>query len=188
MIKTIYFVTSNIGKFKTVSEFISSQTSKIKLENIALDIPEYQSLDIEEIAKGKAIHAWDLVKKPLLVDDGGIFLEKYNQFPGALTKYVYQGIGLEGFWKLAKEDPRAYFLTCMVYIDGPCSYRIFTGKCNGTIADPKTQIISDKHLPLADIFIPEGYNLSLNELRRQRLVDNFHREFALQSLLDWITK
>lgn len=185
--KTIYFATSNTGKFEEVKRYIDTYSTSINLEIISLDIPEYQTLSIKEVAKGKAQEAFKLVKKPLIVDDGGIYLEAFNKFPGTLTKFVYQGIGLNGFWKLAKDNPKAYFLSCLVYIDDSCSYKYFEGTQHGTLVNPNTKEIVDKRLPFAEIFIPEGYTETLGELRRKNIHGQFHRESALKELITWLS-
>jgi XTP/dITP diphosphohydrolase len=153
MEKRIVFVTGNADKFIEVERYLKQIDPTIILEQVNIDLPEYQSLDIHKIALGKAEEAWRLLQKPLLIDDGGIYLERFNNFPGPLAKYVFQGIGLEGFWLLAKDDPRAYFLSCLVYYYAPGSYKFFEGTCYGTIIEP-TGVITRKQMPFRDIFIP----------------------------------
>src|SRR5690242_7385651 len=103
MTKTLYFVTTNAGKFEEVKKWINELDPSIDLIQVSLDIPEHQSLDVHKVALAKAIDAWNLVKKPLLIDDGGIYLEKYNKFPGTLSKFVADGIGIEGILTLCKD-------------------------------------------------------------------------------------
>lgn len=156
-IKTISFVTTNSGKFQELSQYFNELCPSIKIEQVAMDIPEIQSLDVEEIALNKAKYAWEILKKPLIIDDGGIYLEQYNNFPGPLAKYVFQGLGFDGFWKLAENDPRASFLCKIIYIDGPENYKIVEGILKGNITKPEHPP-KDSHLPFTEIFIPEGFD------------------------------
>jgi XTP/dITP diphosphohydrolase len=183
---TITFVTGNTDKFDEVKRYLTEVEPTIILEQVALDLPEYQSLDIQAIALAKAQEAWRILQKPLLIDDGGIYLDRYNNFPGPLIKYVLQGIGLEGFWLLAKDDPRATFLSCLVYYSGPNTYQYFEGTCSGTIIQP-TGITTRKQMPFGDIFIPHGATQTLTELQGTELERScHHRRKAVVSFAQWI--
>lgn len=184
--KTVTFVTSNKGKFAEVQRYLKEFDASIILEQAELELPELQSLDIHAIALGKAKKAYKILKKPLLIDDGGIYLERYNNFPGPLVKYVFQGIGLEGFWLLAKDDPRVYFLSCLVYYYGPNQYQIFEGTCHGTVIKPTGKIL-ESSLPFTSIFIPQGSTKSLAEIRNtpeERACH--HRRKALEKFVTWL--
>lgn len=178
------FVTTNVGKFEEVQQWIRKLDPSIRLKHAAIELPEYQDLDIRTVALGKAQKAWELLKEPVLIDDGGIYLERYNKFPGTLSKYIYQGIGLDGIWLLAKEDPRAYFLSCLVYMLHPVSYHFFEGICHGTIIKPSSNI-EDTHLPYTYIFVPEGNTKTLAELRNTKEeIECHHRLKALKQLIN----
>ncbi|MHB9147601.1 MAG: non-canonical purine NTP pyrophosphatase [Candidatus Amoebophilus sp.] len=170
---TLTFVTGNNGKFKEVERYINELAPTITLKQAAIDLPECQSLDIRTVALGKAQKAWELLQAPVLIDDGGIYLERYHQFPGTLSKYVYQGIGLDGIWLLAKEDPRAYFLSCLVYITSPTDYHFFEGICQGTIIKPVSAVL-DSHLPYTYMFVPNGQTKTMAQLRNTEAEKEFH--------------
>jgi XTP/dITP diphosphohydrolase len=147
-------------------------------------LPEIQSLDIEKVVKQKAGEAWSLLQRPLLVDDGGAYLEQYPQFPGALTKYVYEGIGLEGIWKLAKDNSRAWLMNYLLYCDGPQSFHLFKGICYGKLIEPTT--IIDPRLPYTSIFIPDGSDTLLAHLRgTQEEKAIHHRWKAARQFIMW---
>ena len=62
-------------------------------------------------------------KKPLIVDDAGIFFDGFNQFPGALAKYVMQGIGIKGILKLIQNKQKAAFRNVITFTnDGNTMY------------------------------------------------------------------
>ena len=75
---TLTFVTGNNGKFKEVERYINELAPTITLKQAAIDLPECQSLDIRTVALGKAQKAWELLQAPVLIDDGGIYLERYH--------------------------------------------------------------------------------------------------------------
>ena len=186
--KHITVVTSNCGKFEEIKRYIHFFDPTIIVEQSALDVPEYQDMDIEKIAIGKAQHAWNILKKPLLIDDGGLYLEKYNKFPGAFSKYVYEGIGLEGIWHLAQDDPRAFFLNCLVYKDCATTEQIFLGMTKGHLIKP-TGTIGHKQLPFRSIFVPQGHTQTIDELWQHEQDQKSHHRFqSIEKLMDFLKK
>ena len=187
MKKKIKFVTSNDGKFEEVAQWLHELDPTIELEKLTLDVPEIQSLDIEEVALQKADVAWHVVQEPLLIDDGGIYLEQFNNFPGPLTKYVHQGLGFDGFWSLAKQDPRVYFLNVLVYRDSR-GYQLFSGKCSGVVIEPSKELIEGHNqLPFTKLLVPEGATRSLAELRGTDEEKKYHHRYhSLRKLTDWL--
>lgn len=182
----ILFVTGNTEKFKEVQRWLKELDPSIILEQAKVDLPEIQSLDVQKVALSKAKEAWNLFKKPLLIDDGGIYLEKYNKFPGTLSKYVFEGIGLEGVWLLAKEDPRTYFLCCLVYVDGPDSYQLFEGISRGITIQPR-HAVKNLQLPYTEIFIPTGSEKTFSELKGTEEEKLYHHRLrAIKKLVDWL--
>lgn len=185
---TITFVTTNNGKFEEVKRWLAQLDATLIIEQAAIDVPEYQSLDVQEVAFSKARDAYNLLKKPVLIDDGGLYLEKYNNFPGPLSKYVFQGIGFEGTWLLAQADPRAYFLNCLVYASGPCALQLFEGISKGRLIEP-ADFSGHKNLPYSSIFIPTGSTKTLAELRGSPEEQKYHHRFqALQNFVTWFRK
>ena len=183
----ITFVTSNTGKFEEVKRWIGELDATIILEQAALDLPEYQSLDIHEVARGKAHEAWRTLQKPVLIDDGGIYFEQYYKFPGTFAKYVYQGIGLEGIWKLIKHDPCTYFLSCLVYKDAPDTEHIFEGVCTGELIKPDNSQVRIAALPYTQLFVPEGSTKTLAELYGTDEDKQYnHRYKAVVQFLSWL--
>jgi non-canonical purine NTP pyrophosphatase (RdgB/HAM1 family) len=184
--KHIVIVTSNNGKFEEIKRYLNQLDPSITLEQSTIDVPEYQDMDIQRIAVGKANYAWNILKKPLLIDDGGLYLEKYNQFPGAFSKYVYEGIGLEGIWLLAQDDPRAYFLNCLVYKDSETSEHLFLGMTKGHLIAP-TGTMGHKQLPYRSIFIPEGYTQTIDELWDHDTFHSMHHRFkSVEKLVEFL--
>ncbi len=164
---TITFVSGNSYKYEEVRRYLSEFDPTLVVEQATVDLPEYQTLDIRSIALAKAEETWRLLQKPVLIDDSGLYLERYHNFPGPLIKNVLQGIGLEGFWLLAKDDPRATYLSCLAYYYAPHTYKLFEGTCSGTIIQA-TENKKTKRMPFGDttsLFIPEGSSQSFSQLQ-----------------------
>jgi len=180
----IYYATGNAGKFEEVQSFLKAHQADITVKQFDVDIEEIQTLDQKAIAIDKAKKAWALLKKPLLVDDGGIFFEGYNQFPGTMSKFIFQALGFDGIFKLVKEHDKAAFILHMVYIDGDV-VETFEGRCDGTIIKPK-DFSSHPQLPLTAIFKPDGSDKTYAELRYTPEFTNYaFRQRALKKFLDW---
>lgn len=161
--KELIYATGNKGKFESVAKFFE-RLPAFEVKQFSGELSEEQTLDQEAIAIAKAKQAWHLVQKPLLVDDIGIYFNQYNQFPGTMTKFVYQALGFEGIYKLVQEGDKASFIIYLVYIWGPNEYKVFTHESIGHIIKP-AHLITDSHVPFEYIFVPEGYDKSYIELK-----------------------
>lgn len=182
---TIYYATSNPVKFQEAEQFFHDTDSGISLERYADDIPEIQSLDQELVAINKAREAWNRLQKPLLAEDAGIYFEKFNHFPGTLTKFIYQAIGMEGLLKLVKSQDKALFQMHLIYYYGPDQYQIFKANCPGTIIETNV-FQASKSTPFDDIFMPDGSDKTYAQLRQSNLLSNFnYRVKALEMFAAW---
>lgn len=180
----IYYVTGNAGKFEEVQKFFAMHETNIIVKQFDVDIEEIQTLDQKKIAVDKAHKAWNLLKKPLLLDDGGLFFERYNQFPGTMSKFIFHALGFEGIFKLVNEGDKAAFILQMVYIDGNI-LETFEGRCDGTIVK-HVDVATHPQLPLTAIFKPDGSDKTYAELRHTPEFVNFaFRQRALKKFLEW---
>lgn len=180
------YVTGNPGKFEEVRDFLHQAQAPIQLEQVALPIIEIQSMDQKAVALDKARQAYQLLKKPLLVDDAAIYFTKYNQFPGVFTRYVYTGIGMEGMFKLVQPGDRAYFLLYLAYVDAAGREQVFEGRCDGVITHPAV-FKAHPDLPFDDIFVPDGSLQSYADLFHTPAFAQFaYRLRAIQAFLKWL--
>ncbi len=115
----IVFITGNENKRKEVEQILGSDKNCIV--NISLDLPEIQSISVEEVTKEKIKSALELLKQNfnevikkfaeqgikvkslkdiiLICEDSGLYINDMNKFPGALIKFYYESIGNEGIIK-----------------------------------------------------------------------------------------
>ncbi len=187
MKKSIKFVTTNNGKFEEVKSWIHELSSSVELEQAPLDLHEIQSLDVASVGIEKAAAAWNILQSPLLIDDGGIYLTRYNNFPGPLSKYVFEGLGFEGFWHLAKPDPRAFFMSVFVYKDNEKSHHLFDGKSLGKLIDPTNIELGHAQLPFTKMFVPTGSTKTFAQLRGTEEEKKYHHRYvALKKFLMWL--
>jgi len=188
MKKIIYYATGNSGKFDELNRYLETHEPTIKLNRFDKDLPEIQTLDQKAIALDKAQQAWNLLKKPVLVDDSGIYFDHYDNFPGTLTKFVYYGLGFEGLLKLTEDDNRATKRLFMVFKDCYDTQEIFEGICRGTIVRPESFEAHPK-LPYDAIFKPEGADKTMALMRGTDEEKKYsYRLQALRKFLEWYKK
>lgn len=182
----ISIVTWNTGKYHQIAWWLGEV---VTCEQVALDIPEIQTNLLTEISRDKCIQAFQQLKKPCLVDDSGIYFSAFHEFPGALTKFLYQGIGLAGIQRMYVwvEDMTATFQCALSYMDETCTTPLqFVGEIQGTISfDRLGEIPEDTHLPYDLIFIPDGADKPASFLWDTWLQDN-HRVRAVRQLGHWL--
>lgn len=88
-LKELYFVTSNRKKAQEAQEILGFP---VKIFHAELD--EIQEMDIKKIITKKAEAAYKTLKKPLIVDDVGMYVEAWNGFPGPFIKFLQEAGGM----------------------------------------------------------------------------------------------
>ncbi len=153
----LIFVTSNEHKARELSHILGFDIEVKKLE-----LAELQSLSVEEVASRKAIEAYARVKRPVIVEDTGVYIKAFGGFPGALAKWFVIGLGYEGVCRSVdiSNDRSAYAQTCIAFYDGRTS-KIFTGRIYGSISNHPRG--ADK-LWWDRIFIPKGYKRTFAQM------------------------
>lgn len=131
----------------------------ISVNQVKLDLPEIQDPDVTVVAKYSAEYAYKKLKKPVLKNDGGLYIPALNGFPAAFTKFAEDMLGEDGILKLMQgiTDRKAYWLEALAYADEN-GVKVFVCKTCGTIALEKSGTHGwgyDK------IFIPDGQSLTL---------------------------
>lgn len=183
----LYYVTSNPGKFKQVETYLKREAPYINLIQHAVDLTEIQTLDLKAIAQHKAEQAWNLIKKPLLIDDGGFYFSKYNNFPGTLCRYVFEGIGLPGLLKLVNPGDAMYGLLYLIHVTADGHQVIFQGRVDGTVIYPDSPAKMHPTLPYVGIFKPQGSSQSYFEIQGTAEEIKFSSRLkAIQEFIEWI--
>jgi non-canonical purine NTP pyrophosphatase (RdgB/HAM1 family) len=153
----LIFVTSNSNKFREASAILGRSLSQRRL-----DLKEIQAIDAKDVVKEKAKDAYSLVKRPVMVEDTGLYIIKLGGFPGALIRWVRGAIGNEGICRLLGEgeDRSAYAETAICVYDGR-EFRVFSGRVDGTIT-PSPR--GSGNFGWDPIFQPEGHDRTFAEM------------------------
>jgi non-canonical purine NTP pyrophosphatase (RdgB/HAM1 family) len=126
----LLFVSSNPGKAREVEAILG-----IPIERLDLDVPEIQALDVEEVARQKALTAFQHVGRPVVVEDTGLYIDALGGLPGALVRWFLGTVGPEGICALIppSADRGARARTAVALCDGE-SVEVLTGETRGEIA------------------------------------------------------
>ncbi|MCX8158105.1 MAG: hypothetical protein N3D73_00360 [Candidatus Diapherotrites archaeon] len=181
--KELFFVTGNKHKFQEIKSILKN----INLKQIDIKISE-PDLKEEEVALHKAREAFKKIKKPLIVEDTGVYFSAYRNFPGNLAKRVYESIGFKGLIALLKstKNKKGYFKTVICYKDAKRE-KIFLGKMRVKFL---TKIVA-KHkdrLPYEKIAYHEKLKKVICDLKKEEKNKISHRAKAARKLEKWLMK
>ncbi|OUJ18634.1 Inosine/xanthosine triphosphate pyrophosphatase all-alpha NTP-PPase family [Methanonatronarchaeum thermophilum] len=178
-LKEITFVTSNQHKIMEAKDILSP----IKIEGRDIGYPEIQDT-IENVAIEGAKYAYKKIKKPLIVEDSGLYINTYNGFPGPYSAYTHETIGNKGILKLMKNktNRKCYFKSIVVYIDQHTTKK-HTGKIKGQISKKQKGPHGFGYDP---IFIPNNHKKTFGEIEMKEKNKLSHRRQALKKLKKWL--
>jgi XTP/dITP diphosphohydrolase len=148
----LYFATSNSNKFEEAKRILNS----VELKQFEFNHREIRSDSLEEIATQAVEAAYSQIKKPVIVEDAGLFIDALNGFPGTYSGWVEKKIGFAGILKLMDgiDKRSAQFRAVIAYYDGT-SIKTFGGICQGEIANKAEGGSGFGYDP---IFIPGGHS------------------------------
>ena len=188
--RDIYFVSNNLNKYSEIKSMLNDKIIGLELKFCKQDIIEIQDEKIENIAMEKAKSAYNTVKKPILIEDDGLFINSLNGFPGQYSKFIFKSIGNKGIIRLllGSSDRSAFFKSIFVYNDGIIA-KVFYGKINGKISSTITQ----GGWGYDPIFIPLKRNnkkgitfAKLSQTNKKNELS--HRRIAFYKFIKWFTQ
>jgi XTP/dITP diphosphohydrolase len=169
----LFFVTGNKGKLQEAEAILG-----MKLQNVSLNIDEIQDFDIENIVRNKAQSAYNLLKKPLIVDDGGVYFDAWNGFPGPMVKFLDKVGGVNLVLKMLKHETNRKIMlrSAIGYHDGKNVY-VFVGEIPAKIAhEPR----GTNGWSWDTIFVPEPGEITMAEMSDEEKNRISHRRKALE--------
>ena len=125
----LLFVSSNVGKVREVEAILGAP-----VEQLDLDLPEIQALEVDEVARHKALTAFERAGQPVVVEDTGLYVEALRGLPGALVRWFLATIGPGGICDLIPRgaDRTASARTALAYCHGG-TVETFSGETRGVI-------------------------------------------------------
>ena len=172
----LFFVSSNYHKYEEAQIILDS--FGIKLGFFKSNLEEIQSNSIKDISIVKAQDAFSKCKKPLIIEDDGLFIDSLNGFPGPYSSYVFKTVGNAGILDILKQKRIAKFISVITYCDKK-TLQSFTAKLDGTIS--KNQ--KGNGWGYDPIFIPKNMKKTFAELHDKNELS--HRYKALKKFSNW---
>lgn len=175
----LLFASSNQHKFQEAKKILND--FEIDLELFETDLQEIQSDSIKEISQHKAKHAFEQLKKSLIVEDDSLEIDSLNGFPGPYSSYVFKTIGNEGILNLVNENRDAKFHSTITF----CNENIlksFDGIVLGSISETKR----GDGWGYDPIFIPQKNSQTFAELQNKNELS--HRFKALEKFASWYNR
>ncbi|MEV0115276.1 non-canonical purine NTP pyrophosphatase [Streptomyces sp. NPDC050844] len=151
--------TGNSGKFRAAQEHLAPRG--IEVTQMPPDLDEIRATSAAEIAQHKARQAFEILRRPLFVEDSGFAIDEFNGWPGPMVEHALEAFAPEGIVHLADLTKHRVcrFASAAVYADGDGDLHTFADDTltPGTVAaashrgeGPRSW--SDQW----SIFIPEG--------------------------------
>jgi non-canonical purine NTP pyrophosphatase (RdgB/HAM1 family) len=145
------FITGNQNKADYLAKMLG-----IPLEHVKVDLDEIQSLDLDAIVEHKVRQAYDVVRKPVLVEDVALGFTTIGGLPGPFVKFFVDAPdGLENMCRMLDgfSDRTARASCTFGYFDGE-TVTLIRGGLDGEIANAPR---GENGYGWDKIFIPAGY-------------------------------
>ena len=173
----VLFASSNTHKYEEAEKILSE--FGIKLEFFQTDLVEIQDESLSKIALQKALNAYEKCKKPVIVEDDGLFINSLSGFPGPFSSYVFKTIGNNGILKLIGSNRTAQFRAVIAFCDSNMKPVFFESNVFGEIS----KNIQGKGWGYDPIFVPENQTKTYAELSEKNNLS--HRYESLKKFADW---
>jgi inosine triphosphate pyrophosphatase len=176
----IFFVTGNENKFLEVKSMLPS----ISLEQLKVDLPEIQEMDLEEVVKAKLLGALKHCEGPVIVEDTGLYMECLSGLPGPLIKWFEERLGLEGMASICDKlgEDKAIARTIIGYAESKEKMFFFEGKIKGCIVKPR----KGNGFGWDAIFVPEKHDKAFSEMSNEEKNRVSMRRKALEKLKSFL--
>ncbi len=172
----IVFITGNPGKAEYLSKYLGYPVDHEKIE-----LEEIQSLDLRDVARHKAMQAYEHIRRPVLVEDVSLELRALGRLPGTFIRWFIEELSLSGICDLLDgRDRSAVARGMFCYYDGRREV-FFEGCTQGRISE---QPEGSGGYGWDSIYIPEGYAIT----RAQMNEDEYKKTYLAIKPLDQIKK
>jgi non-canonical purine NTP pyrophosphatase (RdgB/HAM1 family) len=176
----IVVVTGNKNKLDEINEILGTNH-----QASTLDIPEIQSLDLDEVITAKAKAAFEKINKPVLVTDVSLEIEALHGLPGPFVKYFVQTLGPAKTVDLIKGKNKKVKATDALGLYDGRTLSIFKGTLEGTLSDKPR---GTQGFGFDVVFIPYGHKKTYAQMSLKEKNKISHRAKALRKLKAFLSK
>lgn len=183
----IIFITGNQGKADYLAKWLGHP-----VEHQKVDLEEIQSLDPREVVEDKARRAYEMVGKPVLVEDVQLSFNAFGgKLPGTLVKWFLEEAGTDGMLKMLEGFSDRTATAAIMYglFDG-VELHIFEASVSGTVPG-EVHGSNDGWRggkSWNSIFIPDGATKTYAEMTDEELQPFSHRAKAIEKLAAFLAK
>lgn len=171
----LIFVTQSYEKVAEAARIL-----KVELKHRRLELPEIQSVEVEEVVRYKAEYAYEALNRaPVMIEDTGLYFEAWNGLPGALIKWFIERVGVDGLCRMMEPftDRRARAKTVVATYDG--RLQTFAGEVAGYISDRPR---GEGGFGWDKIFIPQNSEKTFSEMSADEKDSFSMRRLALEAM------
>lgn len=187
----VIFATSNRAKFEQAIQMAEGR--KVEFVFKTIDFEELRDIDVESIVKSKALQAWNKFKKPVIVNDSGIFIDALNGFPGTQVNFALKTLGINNILRLleGESDRKVTFKIAIAFADNG-KVKMFYDEYPGVLTtEPRGDNNRGGWSDFLKLYIPEGYTKTtaeLNDEEWKNYQQDFKKNDPLYKFLKWIDK
>jgi len=163
----VFFVTGNAKKVKIAQSALGN--FGVEVEQLAMETPEIQSADTEEVAKYSVKYAAEKASKAVVKADFGMSILSLKGFPGPFVKFINKWLTAEQFAKLylTEKDRKAFFIDALGYCEPGREPVCFTSQTYGRLVDIPQ---GDDGSMVDSLFIPDGFNKTIAQLNEEETI------------------
>ena len=168
-------VTGNDDKWREAQRILGRPLAREKL-----DLPELQARTTAEVALHKARAAFELLRRPVIVEDAGVELRALGGFPGPFIKFWETMGGLESICRAADgAGDRAVTAVCVLGVCTEGGSYVVEGRTDGTLSEHPR---GTGGFGWDAIFVPDGEARTFAEMSGEEKDRLSHRRRAWEKL------
>lgn len=147
--RDVTFITGNQSKADYLAKYLGFSVAHQKIE-----LDEIQSLDLKTVVEHKVQQAYDIIQKPVIVEDVSLEFTAFGRLPGTFIKFFVDEMPAENICRMVDGLNRDAIARCVFgYYDG-LRLEFFEGNLRGAVAETPQ---GENGFGWDTIFIPEGY-------------------------------
>jgi XTP/dITP diphosphohydrolase len=178
----VLFATSNRGKLEEARAILAP--FRLTVDQFDGKGIEIQADTTAEIAAYSSRGAAAAARRPVLVEDAGLYVDSLGGFPGPYSAYAFKTIGVAGVVALlgpsANRDAR--FVSSLAYCEPGGEPTQFEGTALGSItAKPRGK----RGFGFDPIFLPRSGSRTFGELTVEEKCDVSHRAASMKKFAEW---
>ncbi len=171
----ITFVTGNENKRREVAAILGLAD----LKTMKVEVPEIQSMNLEEVVRFKVRAAYQALGSPVFVEDVGVEIEAIGGFPGPFIKFWEEQVGYERALVLTEHEKNdRVHLYCTVGYKDATEEFIVVGKVSGRLV-PRA---GENGWGFDPYFMPDGGTQTYAEIGPEEKNKISHRVQAFTQL------